>query len=250
MKIALTSDLHYGFYANTHVKINKMLKELSKENIDLLIIAGDIATSKQYEFKKCMEDIRSNLSCDIVYVKGNHDFWERPHKKDPLSGTRTLSQIYTYQNEITSELAITYLDGNSIKFDGGRVEVFGFDGWYETYNPGTNDEFNMPTYHEDCPVPSYLIGKAWKDFGKCLDLAKNSKAEVKILVTHHNIYIEPKYGHTPHTGIVAFYPEAKEHFDILCCGHTHRYQKYYDENLFVLNCGSDYNQPRYLIFNV
>lgn len=250
MKIALTSDLHYGFLGTTEKKIRKMIKNLSEENVDLLIIAGDIATVNQHQFKRCMEEIRAGLSCDIVYVRGNHDLWDRIHKKDKLSGTRNLQQIYNHHQEITYNLAITHLDEGPFSFDDGRVEVYGFDGWYAEFDPGTNDAINMPKQHESAPVPAYLVGKAWKDFGRCLDDVKNSKAEVKILVTHHNLYVEPKYGANSHNGIIKFYPEVKENFDILCCGHTHVYQNYKDDNLLVLNSGSDYNKPRYVIFEV
>jgi len=250
MKIALTSDLHYGYFGNTSNKIARFVKKLAAEEVDLLIIAGDIATVSQHQFKRCMEEIRAGLTCEIIYVRGNHDFWDRVHKKDPESGTRNLQQIYDYHKAITYPLSITHLDDGPFRYDSGRVEVYGFDGWYAEYNPHTNDASNMPKQHESCPVPAYLVGKAWKDFGKILDEVKESTAETKILVTHHNIYVDPKYGVNSHNGILKFYPETKENFDILCCGHTHQHKDYYDDNLRVLNCGSDYNDPKYIIFNV
>lgn len=248
MKFVLTSDVHYGFGDKTSNKINKMLKKIAEENPDCVIIAGDIATAAQYQFRRCMEEFRSHLDCDILYVRGNHDLWDGLHKKDSLSTTRNLQQIYNYHNDVCRDLGIIHLDEGPIKY--GDIEVYGFDGWYSSYNPGTNDEFWMPKQHESCPVPAYLVGKAWKDFGKCLDEAKKSKADIKILVTHHNIYVDPRYGVNPHNGILQFYPEVKENFDILCCGHTHQRRHFQDDHLVVLNCGSDYNDPKYIKFEV
>ena len=250
MKFVLTSDLHYGFKTGVERKIQKMAQKIEAIQPEALIIAGDIATAAQHQFKRCMETLRSELSCDILYVRGNHDLWDGVHKKDKLSNTRSLPEIYRHHKEICDGLNIHHLDDGPFTYGDNEVEIFGFDGWYATFEPYTNDKYWMPKYHEGCPVPSYLVGKAWKDFGTCLDKAKKSKAAVKILVTHHNIYDEPKYSGSPHAGILPLGEEAKYHFNVLCCGHTHVRQNFMKDDMLVLNPGSDYADPKFMVIEV
>lgn len=248
MKIILTSDLHYGFHDNTQAKIIRLFNKINQENPDLVLIAGDIATTKQRQFVRCLEIAREHLTCDIAIVRGNHDFWDRIDRKDKQSGNRPLREMYRLHEETCKRLDIHILSSEPLVYD--DIQVYGFDGWYETADPGTNDHYNMPMQVDGCPIMPYLTNKAWKDFQDCLDVSKLHENKTKILVTHHNLYEEPKYPGSKHGGVLRFLPEVKENFDILCCGHTHEYQNYKDDNLLVLNCGSDYNIPNYLVFEV
>lgn len=74
-KIALVADIHYGtFYTKNFVE--KKCKEISKQNIDILLLGGDIVDENTSKEK--MEEIFSILSkietkYGIYYVYGNHD---------------------------------------------------------------------------------------------------------------------------------------------------------------------------------
>ena len=248
MKIGLTSDIHYGFADNTQSKLTRFFQDLAKENLDYFIIAGDIAITNQHQFKRCLELARSYLKCDIGIVRGNHDFWERIHDKDPRSGKRSLMEVYKFHEEVCKDNNITILTENPIILE-DRISIYGFDGWYRMVDCGSNDQLNIPKYVEGCPSMSYLIDKAWRDIDNVLENARKDD-KFKILVTHHNLYNEPFFYDDSMAGILQAYPEVKENFDVLCCGHTHVFQDYMDENLRVLNCGSDYNNPKSIIFDI
>lgn len=258
MKFGLTSDLHYGFRENTQNKLKRFFQKVSEEKLDYLILAGDLACNSQHQFRRCLELAREELNCDIGIVRGNHDLWETIHKKDKRSGKRSLTEIYQYHEELCEDLEIdilTHEPGEWLTHD-KKISLYGFDGWYEFPYPKTdkglaaNDKHNVPKNHEGCPTMPYLVDKAWKDFEKCLYAAQDEEADVKILVTHHNLYRELEYPDSVFGGNPKFLPEVRETFDILCCGHTHVYKKYMDGNLLILNSGSGYNDPKLLTFEV
>jgi DNA repair exonuclease SbcCD nuclease subunit len=167
MKVALTSDLHYGYASNSTNKIIKMLKNLQKEEVDVLIVAGDSATVAQYQFKRCMETLREYLDMPIYYVRGNHDIWNGFHKKDKSHNLKSLDQIYNYHDKICDPINIIHLDKGPIQLDSGRVELYGFDGWYGSNTPETNDFKWIPTEYKNQPSNVYLANKTWQD-GLCL----------------------------------------------------------------------------------
>ena len=251
MKFGLTSDLHYGFTHNTHSKLTRFFRNLAKEKLDYLIIAGDIATTCQHQIKRCLEEATMLSGSTMGVVFGNHDFWGMLHKKDSKSGSRSLKEVLNYHDDLCKKLFIDRLSQKPVQFikDDKVVEVYGFDGWYHSANVPTNDEYNITKQVDGCPTMSYLVNKAWIDFEACLYAAMDSKADVKILVTHHNLYIEKFFPDSMMAGVIRFYPEVKDTFDILCCGHTHVFQDYMDDTLRVMNCGSDYNNPKVIIFD-
>ena len=53
-KIALSSDLHYGCTGNSANKILKMFNRIKDDNVDALILAGDLASHTQYPYKRCL----------------------------------------------------------------------------------------------------------------------------------------------------------------------------------------------------
>lgn len=253
MKLALTSDLHYGFNSKTDSKFRKFIKKLSKEikeqEVKALIIAGDTVSTKQRNLKRALEIIRADISIPILLVNGNHCFWNADDNKYSKQNFNTLEDIYRYQAQVLKENNVHHLD---IPYIINDVVITGFDGWYASTNPPTNDIVWVPNATESGDdVMSYLTRKAWSDFGTILDMDL-TKYRKSILVTHHNI--TPYKGGSHHdngmNGPYAFYEEAKHKFDILCYGHTHVFEDKVDGRIRRLNAGSDYNDPKYIIFDV
>ena len=264
MKIILTSDLHYGCAPNNANKLNKFFQKLAntvkEEKVDLVILAGDLASTRQRQFKKCLELANTLLPCNIAVVRGNHDLWDGEDRKDDRANCRTYAEMDNEQKAFMKTLGIHHLEEGPMEFD--DVLICGFDGWYGNANPPTNDKYWMPQTHEGCPIMTYLSNRAWKYFDKCLEL-DTSKYRKSVIVTHFNPYIFGKgyRGYVPDPEIdflmsanPKFLDEIRGKFDVLCCGHTHAFKDDIDESgdkpLRILNSGSDNNQPKYLLFEV
>lgn len=251
LKIALTTDLHYGFSSKTEAKLIKFLdKELPKAKkygIDLFIVSGDLASTKQRQFEKCLALIRNkmdqhNIDVPFALVRGNHDLWNDYDKKNKeWIKSKFLVDLYKKHEEWFVKYKVRHLDNALIIKD---TLICGFDGWYSTSDPKTNDADRIPKdVGNGHTTMNWLITKTWKDFDSVLELSKTAPVTKKILVTHHNLYLTKKYGENPHNGITKFLPEVKANFDVLVCGHTHIVEDRIEDNLRIINAGSDYNQP-------
>ncbi len=74
-KIALISDSHMGTTIDSS-RLSKLLKEIKKNNPDMLLIAGDFVddgTSKEEMIKSCEYLGKLKLKYGIYFVHGNHD---------------------------------------------------------------------------------------------------------------------------------------------------------------------------------
>lgn len=266
MKLALISDTHYGMDGKTHNKHNKFWKKLSKEiekqDIKVLIWAGDLASFRQRHLRRSLEHCREHIDIPVVLVRGNHDFWDGIDKKDKMSAMRSLDQLFELHKKWFRDNDIHHLENNPFVID--DIIICGFDGWYAVKDPQTNDKHWMPKFIQGQPfVQEYMVSKAWKDLDVCLntDLSGYRKS---ILVTHHNPYVYCPYPdyysrtvdevlkegiiYTGHGANLKFLPEIRDKFDILCCGHTHVFRDDTYEGIQIYNCGSDYNKPKWLIF--
>lgn len=262
MKLLLTSDTHYGMDGKTHNKHMKFWKKVSKviqeQDIKALIWAGDVASFRQRHLYRSLEQAREFVDIPILLVRGNHDFWNGVDKKYPEMNPFTMDEIFIQHQEWFKKFNIHHLENGPYIID--DVVICGFDGWYAQVDPGTNDKKWMPmTIQGEAITSQYMVSKAWKDFDECLKI-DTSKYRKSIIVTHHNPYpinggsvktcIEMGLNNYGHSGNFKFLLEMKEKFDILCCGHSHQYRNDDEEGIQIYNCGSDYNKPKYLIFEV
>jgi len=246
MKIALTSDLHYGCTNTSANKIQKMLHQLDNQDFDVLILAGDLASHTQYHYRRCLETARECIpNRPILTVRGNHDLWDGLHKKDNLSNSRHLSQIYTEHELLYKKLDIQHLDAPFIY---NNVTIFGFDGWYHKPDPGTNDDNWIPRDHEGCPSMIYLASNSFKQFDRVLDQYDAHKNEVNVLVSHFPS-IQIKNDRHEFNASPRFLPEIKSRFDIVCYGHSHKFMNITEDGTRFCNSGSDYGKPSAMIIN-
>lgn len=253
IKCLLTSDTHYGHSGKTHRRHLNFLKEIKlkieEENIDVVIHAGDWTSYRQDQLMRTLEMFRKELgdNIPIMAVKGNHDFW------DGYKGRRRQGRALMYR-ELTDKHKqwfrdndITYLgDGaiNNVK----DVAIVGFDGWYSSSDPGTNDSEYIPTYVEGCLTTIYLSNKAHKDLDNLLQLDLSNYRK-SICVTHFPPFSDDWKGKR-YSANYNFYNPMKEKFDAICLGHSHQYVNRNEDSTWIYNSGSDYDKPRYLIFEV
>ena len=74
MKYKIMSDLHLEFYDD---KGKEFISSLITENVDVLVLAGDITIPKQ--MRNTLSHICKHFkNSQILYVMGNHDHMEYP----------------------------------------------------------------------------------------------------------------------------------------------------------------------------
>lgn len=262
MKIAYTSDTHYGFSSKTHKIHVSFLKESSdiciSENVDLIIHCGDWISHNQHQLPRTWKMFREAFGdLPILAVKGNHDLWDydywgvhpkrRSYAKHP-SGM-SYSTLVTQHRDWANEFGITLLQDNYFEKD--DVIITGFDGWYSGTDTGTNDASFMFPYHESCPISPFLSSQAYKCLDNAINLVNQDKYSnfKKICVTHH-----PPYSKNPAYLKMCANPNYLKHittsFDYLFVGHSHQTEDWINEEVVgnevfscrVLNPGTDFDK--------
>lgn len=252
MKILLTSDTHYGFSHKTHKRHENFLREVKRvieeQHVDVVLHAGDWTSMRQDQFRRTMAMFRRELGDDVIIaaVRGNHDFWDLKKGGRKMQRKHLYGELMRMHQEWFEAYNIIHLGTSTLTHE--DIHIVGFDGWYGSSNPPTNDEQWMIRDVEGCPIMTYLSNKAHKDLDMLLQ-RDYSKYRKVICVSH----FPPFSGDWKGKGMSAnfnFFEPMREKFDVLCFGHSHRRVEREENGTWIYNAGSDYDQPRYLIFEV
>ena len=267
MRLAITTDTHYGYSNNTSRIHEKFLKKLSSESFDVLVHCGDIASHKQKQLYRSLAMFRNYLgSVPILFVLGNHDYWDleswnqnnpRFNKKIPYEDMRET------QRNWFQELGVHYLQDSNFNFN-DEVIFYGYDGWYKDLNPPSNDKLWMPPTVRDIPINSYLNKRAYSSLSKILDDSSkviNENPHIKLVcVTHHSLTSYREYSTVGDSmgGDPRHLDFLSVNFDLVTFGHSHiplnTRHSYLEGNLEhscqVVNVGSNYDKPKYLILEI
>lgn len=257
VKFVLTSDTHYGFNDKTHRRHENFLTTLWEaieiDEIACVIHAGDWSVNKQDQFYRTMKMFRKyiDIRIPIVCVRGNHDFWDYADGYK-VRHKRQWGELSRIHREWFKEMNIHHLEEGNMVID--DVIVCGFDGWYGIGNPPTNDEAMMIGNIEGCPSMVYHSSRAYKELMRVLDTDIDSYAKA-ICVSHFPPFGgDYKNGHDPkdlrYSANPRYLDPITEKFDVFCMGHSHGRVDRIENNCRLLNCGSNYNLPRFLIFDV
>ena len=256
VKFLLTSDTHYGYNHKTHRIHEKFLTEIKEaidiEEISAVIHAGDWSVNRQDQFYRTMKMFREYIDprIPILCVRGNHDFWDYPDGyKVPRK--RLWGELANIHREWFKELNVHHLEEGPYTVK--DVIVCGFDGWYNHANPPTNDETQIIGNIEGCPAMVYHSSRAYKELCRVLDTETNGH-EKSICVSHFPPFGGDKKGLSERDLTYSANPRyldpITEKFDVFCVGHSHRHVDRIENNCRLLNAGSDYNLPKFLIFDV
>lgn len=240
MKILLTSDIHRGFSPRTADIHDKWAAEtLAGLDYDVLVAAGDLGSSRKEHLHGALKFLRKVAGTKpVVAVMGNHDYWH--------SGQLSLSALHTQQQEWCREFDIHYLETGPLRV--GGVLFVGWDGWYSEY-PGTHDANYMPHGFD-----SWHHLKELTAFTQVLDDVAAAKAgpdaPVSVVAVTHFPCVPhltwPEYSANPRH--FQFLPGL---VDVLCMGHSHKaVPDIVAEGVRLLNCGSDYDEPKAVLFEV
>lgn len=253
MKCLLISDTHRGFTQNTSIIHRKWARKvLSSLEYDILILAGDLATSKKDQLRISLRFFREVAGRrPIILARGNHDFWD----KDMLN----LVALDKLHNKWMIESDIVNLDSGSLVtfiVEGTETSFLGWDGWY-SLPPNSNDSLHMPrevlneTTGIYIPTDEWMRRRADEAFFSALTNAETHKARggKVVAVTHFPIvpYLTPEEW----SGNPRYFQLLAPHVDVLCFGHSHkRVDGLVIDGVRLYNCGSDYDKPNYVLFEI
>src|SRR5207244_9275413 len=122
LRIALTSDLHWGSRVTGDEATRRLREFLEKDPPDVLVLAGDVGTGRF--FAGCL-DLFADLPCRKAVVPGNHDIWVEPNdsRGDSL-------QVYQHHlRQLCAERSYTYLDEGPLILP--EVALVGSINWYD-----------------------------------------------------------------------------------------------------------------------
>jgi len=246
MKIALTSDLHRGFTQKTHMIHNTFFKKLEEDKSwDVLLIAGDLATTKPEQVESLLKAIRNITSRDIAITLGNHDHWAESKDRKSVDLVIQLKTIQGYIEKYNCH----YLSGNP--YIKGDVAIIGWDGWYThaPYVRGTRDHEMMPYFTEGIETERWLIKNAYKDECRVLEEITLHCDKKIVLVSHMPIISIPSIRHVG-TDIPVLWDEVKNKIKAYCYGHVHRKNEEIRDGVRVYSADVDYDRPGAMFFEI
>jgi predicted phosphodiesterase len=256
MKIALTSDTHYGHSYKTHRIHERFLRRLAAEDFDVLVHCGDWISDAQHQLPRTLKMFRKAMKeRPILTVIGNHDLWDscnwgpRVKKK-----TKTYDRSKTYRtmamdhHDWMLEHNIHHLAWKPYKLD--DHVFFGFDGWYYQIPVRSNDPNYMPRLVDgNCPIDLFLTNEAHVALDSILEQASDTNKDVfKICCTHHAPYTkDSKWSFL--CANPRFLDPITENMDMFFVGHSHKREEWTHNGCAIYNCGADYNMPKYMIID-
>lgn len=164
----------------------------------------------------------------ILVVLGNHDFWDI--NKKPIWETKK------YIFKLFDTYDITYLPNNPVEED--IFNIYGFDGWYGSSNPPSNDLNFMCQLTEGINTHDCLKHESEIQIK---NLPNKKYIKEHIVVTHFDFTDHPMSADKKWLGGL----DVKA--DILCVGHSHKAKENYRGMMKIINPGSDYDKPKYVV---
>lgn len=113
LKIAILTDLHVGSPHINLEKLSLLVAETNKENVDLVLILGDLVATKVkggkfIEPEPIAEKLKGLKAGKIVAILGNHDWW--------YNGERVRKAL--------QDVGIIVLENNSISFSKNEKNIW------------------------------------------------------------------------------------------------------------------------------
>jgi len=237
MKLCVTGDLHYGFNEKTHNKFTKFVNKLNKLDFDILIDTGDLASNRQRQLYRALEILQENITVPIIRVNGNHDYW---CDKDEYK--MSLFELLEQQREWYRKFGIYYLQDEP--FELGDYIFLGYDGWYESIHPPSNDQNRSFSTLCHCQMRE----RAYQSFRDVMDTDTGDKTVV--IATHFSPYYRGGDLWQDMSAPAFMMPELTKKAQIVCFGHCHMETQFIENECVVVNAGSDYNDMKYKMIEI
>lgn len=252
MKIAITTDTHYGTTKNPALEIS--LLDMKLHNPEVFIHCGDVSSSNVLEHEKYWILAREILGdkIPIITVMGNHDWWDRYYDEEvPSVRPKDPSDLWeNFVKPMYKRYNIHHASENLIINDVGFT---GIDGWYSDpdYIYETNDSKRIPQFYINS---SYLSKRSDEQFKSSLDFLQSFTGK-KVFITHFGITPECKNDWKSNNSDF-YFGNNQKYFDFLqdcnylLYGHSHIKVDTVYNNIRVINAGSDYFFPKFRILDI
>jgi predicted phosphodiesterase len=204
------------------------------EPADYLIIAGDLGADNTY--KEILNNIKllvGNKFKDVLYVKGNHDYWNLAKVKENIKAHSVINTINL------SDDKFELIDGDYV-FLGctmwSHIPILHKD--YVSYY--MNDYRNIPGFSVEQSNELFETYKKW-----LIDKVEEHKDKKIIIITHHGPFKEmiPRQFNTSRNDIINYAYTVKDdtfkninkynNIVLWASGHTH---KFFDEVINNIRC--------------
>jgi predicted phosphodiesterase len=250
IRIALISDTHYGAIPDVTDKVlDTFYEELREETPQVILHAGDWNQINEEQFEAGVRQLRKAFPLTpIVGTRGNHCYWS---SFKYLSGSINFCKKVFKKYNILSE-GIFW-----------GVFITSYNSWYGCDDPPSKDGFRMPPLDPRLqtnmagiwgyPANIYLRRQSMKGCKRVIKSIGLHPVRANVILTHFSPF--PYRGGKPaYDGMRGC---AEEHQmllnakpDVICYGHSHQYDNLIIDGVKILNCGSDYTQPKHIIFEV
>lgn len=262
LRVALTSDLHFGERLSDR-HLCKFLAKINSLQPDLYLNLGDNSHGWNGfdKTEKVLRFERETLSPDIVRagVTGNHDFWLRSdqlpyelRKRKLYRGDRPPEGFWSREVDRVGDI---YKDGLCHNFDlDGPLRIkghtfFGYMGWYgedgKFIHEKTNDYSNMPWHIQGVPIHAFFQQRAERTLDKNLQLLTEEDHELVFCSHFPVVEIDPDESGRHYCGSPAHGRILAEHFGVTCFLNGHEHRRLTGPQRF--SAGSDYGKPKYLL---
>lgn len=273
MKIAITTDTHWGFSNYAFEQNLQMLQDIKNNKVDLILHCGDFGSSmypERIDYWRTVRDMFPKIPIGTVF--GNHDYWngkfptilltveELEKYKKPHSPADVIQQNFA----IFEKYNISYIP-DGLEFPDHKVYITGADCWYheEIY---TNDINYIPHYNYP-EGKQWLLKRMYTQFNKSIQKVKEYKEKnyITIFVSHFGIIQKAAEQDYKSTYTSGFRRQERQYFgadpaledllenvDYYLFGHSHTFYEGVAKNNFtkILNVGSDYEKPKYKILEI
>lgn len=205
MRIAIMSDLHLEYH---HDKGVEFIASLNSDNVDALILAGDVAEID------CLEG-GIGLFCEkykhVIMVPGNHEYY----------GSDAGSVWFNFEQISEKYRNFHLLDNKILELNGKRF--LGTTLWYPYVSPNKSKDWSDFNYIRNFSDWVYEENK------KSVDFLNENLKEDDIVISHYlpsPMCVDPKYaGHSTNcffiTNVESLIEERKPAMWFF--GHTHRH---------------------------
>jgi predicted phosphodiesterase len=208
--------------------------------VDVVLNCGDSISHKEVQIEKFMELQRRYIQCPIVQCMGNHDFWDSGESPDWYDDRmRIWDKMYKKYNVLHPSECPKI----------GEFNIVGIDGWYHSRMAveKTNDIYHIGTTVGDVGSFKYLREKAEKDLQDIIH--KGLDRDKTLYMTHFSPFID-NVSDIVYSANPDMAEKLVDNFKWVCTGHTHRYKNEVIKGTTILNCGSNYNEPKFIIIEM
>jgi len=251
MKVALTSDNHLGL--TPYKTLRNMYLEMRKHNPDVIVNAGDNNGNK-CGYKKCRSVFRLMREIfpdtPILFVKGNHDYWNRSSFQQHVKVSQSNFEYNLERiNASAKDFNIWQLDVDGVyrRADFEGIMFLGHPRFYK-HRPFSNDFNFMPEFINGEDIFDHLKDIEQKEIDESLQKLTD-KDKIRIFVSH--IPVAYGAGQQRAHGTDRNMGDFLRHYygvTYFLAGHVHNVESIPENGIYF--SGSDYREPRFVIFEV